>query len=79
MNLLWYPYIPFNKVTLIQGYPGDGKSAMMLSLSAMLTNGSPLSFIDEEESREPIAVVHQTTEDDLSDTVVPRFLSAGKN
>ena len=22
---LWYPYIPFGKVTLLQGDPGDGK------------------------------------------------------
>ena len=27
---LWYPYIPFGKVTLLQGYPGDGKSKLML-------------------------------------------------
>ena len=25
---LWYPYIPFGKVTLLQGDPGDGKSKM---------------------------------------------------
>lgn len=29
---LWYPYIPFGKVTLLQGDPGDGKSKLMLSL-----------------------------------------------
>ena len=27
---LWYPYIPFGKVTLLQGDPGDGKSKLML-------------------------------------------------
>ena len=25
---LWYPYIPFGKVTLLQGDPGDGKSIL---------------------------------------------------
>ena len=25
---LWYPYIPFGKVTLLQGDPGDGKSKL---------------------------------------------------
>lgn len=79
VSWLWYPYIPFGKVTLIQGDPGDGKSTMMLSLSAILTNGSPLPFTDEDESREPMTVIYQTTEDDLADTVVPRFLSAGGN
>ena len=26
---LWYPYIPFGKVTLLQGDPGDGKSKLI--------------------------------------------------
>ena len=30
---LWYPYIPFGKVTLLQGDPGDGKSKLMLSIA----------------------------------------------
>ena len=34
---LWYPYIPFGKVTLLQGDPGDGKSKLMLSLAALLS------------------------------------------
>lgn len=29
---LWYPYIPFGKVTLLQGDPGDGKSKLTISL-----------------------------------------------
>ena len=33
---LWYPYIPFGKVTLLQGDPGDGKSKLMLSVAALL-------------------------------------------
>ena len=28
---LWYPYIPFGKVTLLQGDPGDGKSSVFRS------------------------------------------------
>ena len=46
---LWYPYIPFGKVTLLQGDPGDGKSKLMLSIAALLSNGEPLPFTDEEE------------------------------
>ncbi len=26
---LWYPFIPYGKVTLLQGGPGDGKSAFL--------------------------------------------------
>ena len=38
---LWYPYIPFDKVTLLQGDPGNGKSKLMLSIAALLSNGEP--------------------------------------
>ena len=73
---LWYPYIPFGKVTLLQGDPGDGKSKLMLSLAALLSKGALLPFSDEEERNEPMTVIYQTTEDDADDTVVPRFNAA---
>ena len=73
---LWYPYIPFGKVTLLQGDPGDGKSQLMLTISAILSKGKPLPFTDAEEASEPMTIIYQTTEDDADDTVVPRFISA---
>ena len=75
---LWYPYIPFGKVTILQGDPGDGKSALALKVASILTKGDPLPFTDEEP-KEPVTVIYQTTEDDLDDTVVPRFLSSDGN
>ena len=75
---LWYPYIPFGKVTLLQGDPGDGKSKLMLSVAALLSKGEPLPFTETEEN-EPVTIIYQTTEDDADDTVVPRFNSAGGN
>ena len=74
---LWYPYIPFGKVTLLQGDPGDGKSKLMLSIAALISKGEPLPFTDEEI--EPMTIIYQTTEDDAEDTVVPRFNSASGN
>lgn len=74
---LWYPYIPFGKLTLLQGDPGDGKSKLILNLIAMLTNGESLPFTDEP--REPIKVIYQTTEDDKEDTIVPRFNASGSD
>ena len=38
VKCLWYPYIPFGKVTLLQGDPGDGKSKLMLSIAALHSN-----------------------------------------
>ena len=39
---LWYPYILFGKVTLLQGDPGNGTSKLMLSIAALLSNGERL-------------------------------------
>lgn len=33
---LWYPYIPFGKVTLLQGDPGDGKSKLLFADTGIL-------------------------------------------
>lgn len=74
---LWYPYIPYGKITLLQGDPGDGKSTFVLNLAALLTTNRPLPFT--EEPREPITVIYQNSEDDAEDTVMPRFLNAGGN
>lgn len=75
---LWYPFIPFGKVTVIQGDAGDGKSTFILKLAAMLTNGEPMPFTDGNNI-EPMNVIYQSTEDDADDTIVPRFISAGGN
>lgn len=72
---LWYPYIPYGKITIIQGDPGEGKSTFVLNLAAMLTKGKSLPFSDE--TIEPMNIIYQNTEDDLEDTVIPRFLYAG--
>ena len=53
---LWYPYIPFGKVTLLQGDPGDGKSKLMLSIAALLSKGDPLPFTDTDET-EPKKII----------------------
>ena len=50
----WYPFIPYGKVTLVQGDPGDGKSTFLLTIAAMLTKGDPLPFTEPETPPEPM-------------------------
>ncbi len=72
---LWYPYIPYGKLTILQGDPGEGKSTFMLNIAALLTKGKPMP--DGYSIGDPKCVVYQTLEDDLSDTVKPRLIAAG--
>ena len=71
---LWYPYIPYGKVTIIQGDPGEGKTTLILNLAALLSKGEKLP--ESEEKSEPINIIYQTAEDGLSDTVKPRLIAA---
>ena len=74
---LWYPYIPFGKVTILQGDPSCGKTMLALDLAARLSNGAALPFSDEPS--EPTIVLYQTAEDGLSDTIKPRLVEAKAN
>lgn len=68
---LWKPYIPKGKVTLVRGMPGEGKTMVLSSLVAALTNGDPL--FNEEERHEPVSCIYQSAEDGLGDTIKPRL------
>jgi len=72
---LWYPYIPFGKITVIQGDPGDGKTTAVLAIAAAVTTGKPLP--ESKETVGPVAVIFQTAEDGLGDTIKPRLEQAG--
>lgn len=75
IDWLWYPFIPYGKLTIIQGDPGDGKSTLLLNIAARLSNGEGLD--DEMKPTEQINVIYQTAEDGLADTVKPRLELAG--
>ena len=72
---LWYPYIPYGKITIIEGDPGEGKTTLILKLAAALSRGLPLPCDDDRE-REPIHIIYQTAEDGNHDTIKPRLEKA---
>ena len=73
---LWYPYIPYGKITIIEGDPGEGKTTLVLKLAAALSSGLPLPCDDDKEY-EPIHIIYQTAEDGIEDTIKPRLEKAG--
>ena len=73
---LWYPYIPYGKITIIEGDPGEGKTTLVLKLAAALSRGLPLPCDDDKEY-EPIHIIYQTAEDGIEDTIKPRLEKAG--
>lgn len=75
VDWLWYPFIPYGKLTIIQGDPGDGKTTLVLNIAAKLSKGEGLD--DDMQIQEPVNVIYQTAEDGLADTVKPRLELAG--
>lgn len=69
------PFIPYGKITIIQGDPGEGKTTLVLQIIAALTTGR--SIWDGLPETERIHVIYQTAEDGLSDTIKPRLVAAG--
>jgi len=59
---LWYPYIPYGKITIIQGNPGEGKTTFILAVVSEITIGGELPIDNELISA---MVIYQTAEDGL--------------
>ena len=88
---LWYPYIPYGKITVIEGDPGEGKTTLVLKLAALLSRGEtlpcevngenvdldPEDNMQEQSSVSPVNVIYQTAEDGIDDTIKPRLEKAG--
>ena len=62
---LWYPFIPYGKLAIIQGDPGDGKTTLVLNIAAKLSKGESLDR--DMNVQEPVNVIYQTAEDGLAD------------
>ncbi len=81
IDWLFYPFIPYGKLTIIEGDPGEGKTTMVLQIIARLTRGEPIpiEMQGDAPAKEnlPVNVIYQTAEDGLGDTIKPRLLDAG--
>lgn len=73
---LWYPYIPYGKITIVQGDPGEGKTTVVLSIISSLSKGESLPFTEQKLQT---VSIYQNAEDDNSDTIKPRLENHNAN
>ena len=71
---LWYPYIPFGKITIVQGDPGEGKTTFILSLLSIMSTGGLLPC---SKTRISGNAIYQNAEDNNEDTIKPRLEQHG--
>ena len=72
----WPGYIPYGKVTLIEGDPGDGKSVLTIDLAARWSNGQPMP--GSVAPAKPVVVILVSAEDEPEDTVLPDWRRRGE-
>jgi archaellum biogenesis ATPase FlaH len=76
VDWLWYPYIAYGKICLVQGDPGEGKTTFVLNIASLLSNGIALPE-SYNEAETPKNIIYQSAEDGLEDTIKPRLQNAG--
>lgn len=74
VDWLWYPYIPFKKLTVVDGDPGMGKSTALLAIAAELSRGGQLP---EGQVLQPGNTLILCNEDGAGDTIKPRLSKMG--
>lgn len=74
ISWLWYPFIPYGKLTIIQGDPGEGTTTLVLNIAAVLSKGQGMD--EHMKPEQPLHIIYQTAEDGLADTVKPRLEKA---
>ena len=74
VSWLWFPFIPYGKLTIVQGDLGDGKTTFILNIAAKLSKRESLDV--GMNFTGPLNVIYQSAEDGLADTVKPRLEQA---
>lgn len=78
----WKPFLPYGKVSIIEGDGGDGKTTMILTVAALLSQGMAPPALErghllEPEQTEPVTTFYLTNEDEVADSSLKRFIRAG--
>ena len=74
---IWEQRIALGKLTVLDGWPGVGKSTIVADLAARITSANPMPDGSRSHLASPATVLLASGEDGFADTILPRFLAAG--
>ena len=80
IHWLWHPYIPYGKLTILEGDPGLGKTFLLLAIATALSVGVRLPAQNGQMhggQEEPVTTIYISAEDGYGDTLVPRAAAMG--
>ena len=77
----WKPYLPYGKVSQVVGSGGEGKTTMVLTVAALLSQGIAPPALERghllpSQPCEPINIFYLTNEDEVADSSLKRFIRA---
>lgn len=77
VSWLWKNRLPSGAITILDGDPGTGKSMLAVDIAARVTSGTP--FPGETHRNTPANVIFLSSEDSITQTLIPRLRAAGAN
>lgn len=76
-KFLWFPFLPYKKLTILQGESGIGKSSFILNIATLLSTGKPMPFEANGKPAECGNIFYMCKEDDNEEVVNPRLIAMG--
>ena len=76
-EFMWFPFLPYRKLCVLQGESGIGKSSFILNIAALLSKGEPMPFMPAEGKHDIGDILYFNKEDDIEETINPRLIAMG--
>ena len=76
-RFMWFPFLPYKKLIVLQGESGIGKSSFILNIASLLSQGKPMPFESAEQIAEFGDILYFNKEDDIEETINPRLIAMG--
>ena len=76
-QFLWFPFLPYKKLVVLQGESGIGKSSFILNIATLLSAGKPMPFENGVKPSDIGDILYMCKEDDNEEVINPRLIAMG--